>query len=144
RRPALGDSNSPLRERLEAHRAAPLCATCHGVMDPLGFGLENFDSVGIYRTTDNGQPIHASGTAGGVPFNGLAEMASVLRKQPVAGPCVVSKIYENALGRTPQEADGPTLDALAKSFAAGDNRIDSLLVDLVSSEAFRFVQPNKL
>jgi Protein of unknown function (DUF1592)/Protein of unknown function (DUF1588)/Protein of unknown function (DUF1595)/Protein of unknown function (DUF1585)/Protein of unknown function (DUF1587) len=142
--PAMADSSSTLRQRLEAHRAAAQCAVCHGVMDPLGFGLENFDSAAMYRTTDNGQPIDATGTVGGIAFNGLAQMASALRKQPVAGPCVVSKVYENALGRTPGEADGLALDALARSFAANNNRVDQLLVDLVSSEAFRFVQPSKL
>jgi hypothetical protein len=113
-------------------------------MDPLGFALENFDSAGLYRTTDNGQPIDASGSVGGIAFNGLAQMASALRQQPVAGPCVVSKIYENALGRTLGSADGAVLDALSGRFAASGHRVDQLLVDLVSSEAFRFVQPNRL
>jgi hypothetical protein len=142
--PAMADANSTLRQRLEAHRAAPQCATCHGLMDPLGFGLENFDSAGLYRTTDNGQSIDASGSVGGIAFNGLAQMASALRQQPVAGPCVVSKIYENALGRTLGSADGAVLDALSGRFAASGHRVDQLLVDLVSSEAFRFVQPNRL
>jgi hypothetical protein len=142
--PAMGDTNSTLRQRLEAHRAAPQCAVCHQVMDPLGFGLEDFDSAAMYRTTDNGQPIDATGSVGGIAFNGLAEMASALRQQSVAGPCVVSKIYENALGRTLWDVDGPALDVLAQRFAAVHNRVDQLLVDLVSSEAFRFVQPNTL
>jgi len=142
--PPMADANSTLRQRLEAHRAAPQCATCHGLMDPLGFGLESFDSAGLYRTTDNGQPIDASGSVGGIAFNGLAQMASALRQQPVAGPCVVSKIYENALGRTLGSADGAVLDALSSRFAASGHRVDQLLVDLVSSEAFRFVQPNRL
>jgi hypothetical protein len=142
--PAMADPNTTLRQRLTAHRSAPQCSGCHGFMDPLGFGMENFDTAGMYRTTDNGQPIDATGSVGGVTFNGLAEMASALRQQPVAGPCVVSKIYENALGRTLGEADGPVLEALAGRFAAENNRVDQLFVDLVSSDAFRFVQPNKL
>jgi hypothetical protein len=142
--PPMADANSTLRQRLSAHRASAQCAACHGIMDPLGFGLENFDSVGTYRTSDNGQPIDASGSVDGTSFNGLAEMSTVLRNQPVAGPCVVSKIYVNALGRVAIDVDGPALNALAKQFASSKNRVDQLLLNLVSSEAFRFVEPIKL
>ncbi len=111
-------------------------------MDPLGFGLEYFDSAAQYRTTDNGQPVDATGAVGGVAFDGLAQMATTLRQQAVAGPCLVSEIYENALGRTLLAVDGASLDALAKSFADSGHRVDQLLQRLVASEAFRFVQPN--
>jgi hypothetical protein len=140
--PSMAGSNATLRQTLEAHRSAPQCASCHAIMDPLGFGLENFDSAGQYRTTDNGQPVDATGSVGGVAFDGLAQMATALRQQSVAGPCLVSKVYENALGRTLLSADGAALDALAHDFAASGNRLDQLLVSLVSSDAFRFVQPN--
>jgi hypothetical protein len=142
--PPMAGPDTTLRQRLSAHRAAAQCASCHGIMDPLGFGLENFDSVGMYRTTDNGQPIDATGSVEGASFNGLAEMSTVLRNQLVAGPCVVSKIYINALGRAAIDVDGPALNALAKQFASSKNRVDQLLVNLVSSEAFRFVEPIKL
>jgi hypothetical protein len=142
--PPMAGPDSTLRQRLSAHRASAQCASCHGIMDPLGFGLETFDSVGTYRTTDNGQPIDATGSVAGVPFNGLAEMSTVLRSQPVAGPCLVSKIYVNALGRVAIDVDGPALNALAKQFSASKNRVDQLLLNLVSSEAFRFVEPIKL
>jgi hypothetical protein len=140
--PNTAGSNATLRQTLVAHRSAPQCSSCHAIMDPLGFGLEYFDSAAQYRTTDNGQPVDATGAVGGVSFDGLAQMATALRQQAVAGPCLVSKVYENALGRTLLTADGATLDSLAKSFAASGNRVDQLLVSLVSSEAFRFVQPN--
>jgi hypothetical protein len=140
--PSTAGSNATLRQTLEAHRSAPQCSSCHAIMDPLGFGLEYFDGAAQYRTTDNGQPIDATGSLGGVAFNGLAQMATALRQQPVAGPCLVSKVYENALGRTLLGADGATLDSLAKSFADGGNRVDQLLVSLASSDGFRFVQPN--
>jgi len=142
--PPMAGPDSTLRQRLSAHRASAQCASCHGRMDPLGFGMENFDTVAMYRTTDNGQPIDASGSVEGVSFNGLAEMSSVLRKQPVAGPCLVSKVYVNALGRVAIDVDGPALNSLAKQFADSGNRVDQLLLNLVNSEAFRFVEPIKL
>jgi len=140
--PNTAGSNATLRQTLVAHRSAPQCSSCHAIMDPLGFGLEYFDSAAQYRTTDNGQPVDATGAVGGVAFDGLAQMATALRQQAVAGPCLVSKVYENALGRTLLAADGASLDSLAKSFTGSGNRVDQLLERLVASEAFRFVQPN--
>jgi hypothetical protein len=90
---------------------------------------------------DKGQPVDATGNLDGVPFNGLAELGKALRSAPVAGPCLVSKLYTQALGRAPVERDALVLDALATRFAAGGNRFDQLLLDLVASDGFRFVEP---
>jgi hypothetical protein len=141
--PPTTDPNATMRQRLTAHRANAVCAVCHRLTDPIGFGLENFDAVGTYRTTENGQPVDATGNLDGVPFTNLAEMGTVLRQSPVAGPCLVSKVYMNALGRAAAEWDGTTLDDLATQFAAGGNRVDQLLLKLVGSDAFRFVQPRQ-
>jgi hypothetical protein len=130
-----------IRQMLAEHRTSPACSACHALMDPVGLGLESFDGVGRYRTTDKGQPIDASGDLDGVPFNGLAQLGSALRKAPVAGPCLVSKLYTQALGRAPVERDAVVLNKLAAGFAAGGNRLDQLLSDLVTSDGFRFVEP---
>src|SRR5580658_3305474 len=136
--------NTTLREQLVAHRAAPQCASCHSLMDPIGFGMENFNTAGLYRTTDNGQPIDATGTLDGASFNGLAELGTVLRKDVHPAPCVVTKNYTNAQGRAPTDWDTAALNALTAQFTASGNRADKLLVNLVSSDAFRFVQPSQL
>ena len=108
-------------------------------MDPIGFGMENFNTAGLYRTTDNGQPIDATGTLDGASFNGLAELGTVLRKDVNSAPCVVTKNYTNAQGRAPTDWDTAALNALTAQFTASGNRADKLLVNLVSSDAFRFV-----
>jgi hypothetical protein len=112
-------------------------------MDPLGFGMETFDGAGQYRTKDNGQPIDASGMLNGVTFDGLAGLGSVIRGAAVTGPCLVSKLYTFAEGRALDGHDGPALDALATTFAKNGNHVDQLLLDLVTSDAFRFVTPDQ-
>jgi hypothetical protein len=139
--PSMAPPGSTVRQILTAHRSQPQCAGCHSIMDPLGFGMENFDSSGQYRTTDNGQPIDATGTLDGVAFSNVAELAAAVQKNPVTGPCLVSHIYENALGRAPLAVDNNALNQLAGQFAAGGNRIDQLLVNLVGNDGFRFVAP---
>src|SRR5262249_49560276 len=139
--PAMADANSTLRQRLTAHRSAAQCAACHAIMDPLGFGMEGFDTAGKARTTDNGQPIDGTGTLDGVAFSDLTRPGAALRANASTGPCLVSKLYANALGRAAIGLDAASLDALANAFAAGGHHVDRLLVDLVSNDSFRFVVP---
>jgi hypothetical protein len=139
--PPNRNPNDTIRKILTDHRSNAACAGCHALMDPIGLGLEAFDGVGSFRTMDKGQPVDATGNLDGVPFNGLAELGKALRSAPVAGPCLVSKLYTQALGRAPVERDALVLDALATRFAAGGNRFDQLLLDLVASDGFRFVEP---
>jgi hypothetical protein len=139
--PSMAPSGSTTRQVLEAHRAQPVCASCHGLMDPMGFGMENFDSTGQYRTTDNGQPVDASGTLDGIAFTNLAELGVAVQKNARTVPCLVNNLYENALGRAPLDLDSADLDRLIGQFAASGNRIDQLLIQLVSNDGFRFVTP---
>jgi len=139
--PPNRNPNDTIRKILTDHRSNAACAGCHALMDPIGLGLEAFDGVGSFRTMDKGQPVDATGNLDGVPFNGLAELGKALRSAPVAGPCLVSKLYTQALGRAPVARDALVLDALATRFAAGGNRFDQLLLDLVASDGFRFVEP---
>jgi hypothetical protein len=135
-----------MRERLALHRKEPVCASCHTMMDPIGFGMEDFDSVGLHRTMEGTAPVDATGTLEGAgldgsAFDGLAELGAALRQQPVVAPCLVSKIYGEALGRSPMRLDGSTIEQLSASFSENQNRLDQLLVTLVTSESFRFVEP---
>ncbi len=66
-----------------------------------------------------------------------------MQKEEVLGPCLISKMYANALGRSANQIDGPALDGLAARFASGGNRVDTMLVDLVTSDSFRFVEPSQ-
>ena len=141
--PATSTAQTTLRQKLEMHRAAASCAVCHSIMDPLGFGMENFDTTGQYRTMDNGLPIDATGTLGSMMFNGLAQLGATIAQQAVTAPCLVSKVYTFAEGRALTGHDDPALDGLATTFAKNGNHVDQLLLDLVSSDAFRFVTPDQ-
>lgn len=145
--PAMPEPGQTLRQRLEAHRSSPACSGCHALMDPYGFGMEDFDGVGLYRTSDGGSPLDATGTftgAGldGSAFKGLAELGAALRKQPVLGPCMVSKLYAESQGRTATELDRATINQLSAGFATG-HQVDQLILAMVQSESFRFVEPSK-
>jgi hypothetical protein len=135
-----------MRERLAVHRQAPVCASCHTMMDPIGFAMEDFDSVGLHRTMEGTVPVDASGSLegpglDGSSFEGLAALGAALRRQPVVVPCLVSKIYSEALGRRATRADSGSIEQLANSFTQNQNRMDQLLVALVTSEPFRFAEP---
>jgi hypothetical protein len=132
--------NSSVKAVLEEHRKNPACASCHAMMDPIGLGLENFDSVGTYRTTDNNVPIDASGELDGVPFKDEATLATALRNHPDALTCFVSKVYEQAQGRSSLPIEEAVLTNLGKQFAASGHRADQLLLDIISSDAYRFVE----
>jgi len=144
--PPMAGPDATLRERLTLHREAPQCAACHALMDPMGFGMEDFDTVGLFRTMDGIKPVDASGSLtgdglDGSTFNGLAQLGAAMRKQPVLGPCLVSKLYAEAQGRAATELDRLALDGLIDTFRASQNRVDQLLLSLVQSDAFRFVEP---
>ena len=132
--------NSSVKAILEQHRQNAACASCHAMMDPIGLGLENFDSVGAYRATANNVPIDATGDLDGMAFKDEASLATALRNHPQAASCFVSKLYEQAQGRTPMAVDEPVLADLSKQFAASGHRADQLLLNIVSSDAYRFVQ----
>jgi hypothetical protein len=112
-------------------------------MDPIGFGMETFDGAGQYRTTDNGHPIDATGTLDGASFDGLAQLGAAIHADAATGPCLVSKLLTFAEGRRLSTHDAPALDALATTFAKAGNHVDQLMLDLVSSDAFRFVTPDQ-
>ncbi|MEW4526230.1 DUF1592 domain-containing protein [Maioricimonas sp. JC845] len=128
-----------LRERLLAHRANPTCAACHDRLDPLGFGLENFDAVGRWRTKDNDQPIDASGTLpGGATFNGPDELKKVLlaRKDETMRH-LTTKMLAYALGRGLVNEDYCTVDQIMDRLAANDYRAQELILGIVESVPFR-------
>jgi hypothetical protein len=89
-----------LRERLERHRSDPACTGCHTLMDPLGFGLENYDAVGRFRTLEGTLPVDASGVLpDGTNFDGAAELGQILGDDPGFVKCVTKKFATYAGGR---------------------------------------------
>lgn len=127
-----------LRQRMEQHRANASCAACHERMDPLGFGLENFDAVGAWRDKDAEAPIDASGTLpDGRSFKGPAELRGVLveRKDEFCR-CLTRKLLTYSLGRTLSELDECVVEDIARLTAEHDYRMKSLVKGIVASEPF--------
>lgn len=122
-----------MRQRLSAHVSNPACAGCHDLMDPIGFGLENYDGIGAYRTLDNGVPVDASGELNGRDaFNGAFELEALLKKDPRLPRAVVRYLVGYALGRELGPRDECLLSSLSESFQNADKGRFSALVLRVS------------
>ena len=128
-----------VRERLERHRQAPACATCHASIDPPGFALEQFDGLGAWRTTDEfGNPIDATATMpNGRTVAGMAGLRALLLERPeqFAGT-VTEKLLSYALGRGLEHTDKPTVRAVVRGAADDDYRWSALIAGIVKSPAF--------
>jgi hypothetical protein len=135
---AIGASATQ-REQLEAHRANPTCAACHRRMDPLGFGLENFDAVGKWRTRDGSFPVDASGTLpDGRAFSGPAELTGILAGEREAfAKALTSKMLTYALGRGLEPYDRRTVRMIARKLPDHDYRFSGLVLEIVNSLPFQ-------
>jgi hypothetical protein len=134
-----------LRQRMERHRTAPACASCHKRMDPLGFGLENFDAIGGWRTDDDGQPIDASGRLpGGVAFTGPAELkAALMARRQAFARCLAEKMLTYALGRGLDRADRRAIDQIVARLARDNHRFSALILAVVESAPFLNLQTQR-
>jgi hypothetical protein len=128
-----------LRQRMEQHRRSPQCASCHRLMDPIGFALENFDQVGTWRTMEAGQPIDSSGQlADGSPVKGIDDLRkAVLSRSDAFMSTAARKVLTYALGRPLSYADMPTVRAIVRRAAADRNRFSSLILGVVESAPFQ-------
>jgi mono/diheme cytochrome c family protein len=143
--PALTDNGVngqmlSMRERMTAHRANPVCASCHNNMDPLGFALDNFDAVGRWRVrAESGQLIDASGVvADGTKFNGPAELRAMLIRNPEQFVNVVAeKLLTYALGRGLEATDASAIRRVVHDAAASQYSFVSLVEGLVKSAPFQ-------
>jgi Protein of unknown function (DUF1592)/Protein of unknown function (DUF1588)/Protein of unknown function (DUF1585)/Protein of unknown function (DUF1587)/Protein of unknown function (DUF1595) len=127
-----------LRQRMEHHRSDPACASCHRRMDPLGFGLENFDAIGGWRTHDGGQPIDSSGRLpGGRAFRGPAELKAALSsRRDSFARCLAEKMLTYALGRGLDRADRRAVDQIVTRLARDGYRFSALILAVVESDPF--------
>ena len=132
-------TTSSMREQLELHRKNPICASCHVRMDPLGFGLENFDAVGAWRTKDGEFPINASGTLpDGRSFTGPQGLKSILKAQPDKfTETLTRKLLMYALGRGLETSDDVAVNEIVRQVAADDYRMSSLILGIVNSQPFQ-------
>jgi hypothetical protein len=134
------DSGKPMsvRERLAEHRKNPACASCHRVMDPPGFALENYDAVGRWRTHDGGAPIDASGSfPGGDNFAGPLGLQQALLSRPeLFVGTVTEKLMTFALGRGLESYDAPAVRTIVRDAAGQDYRFSALVLGIVNSAPF--------
>lgn len=141
--PALDDTkvgeSASLRQQMEAHRKSPACASCHSRMDPLGFGLENFDAVGAWRDVDGKFPVDASGSLpGNRLFHGPVELKKLLKNDRdafVRG--MTDKLFTYALGRGLERYDRALVAAIAERMPAQNYRFSQLVLEIVRSYPFQ-------
>ena len=132
-------SDASLRQQLEQHRKNPACAACHARMDPLGFGLENFDAIGAWRINDGKIAIDASGSLpDGRSFQGPDGLKAILKADRGAfAQCLTSKLLTYALGRGLERYDNSTVKEITQHIAANDYRFSKLVLEIVTSRPFQ-------
>ena len=128
-----------LRQKMEQHRVNPACASCHQRMDPIGFGLENFDAIGRWRTNDGKDSIDPSGTLpSGKSFKGAKELKDLLKSQPkLFSRCVTDRLLTYALGRGLERYDRCAVNDIAAALEQNDFRFSVLITEIVKSDPFQ-------
>ena len=128
-----------LRERMEQHRSNPNCASCHQKMDTIGFGLENFDPVGVFREKEHGKTIDPSGELPGTgKFANPAELRKLLlSKSELFARCFTEKMLTYATGRGMERADNCVIDALVEDLKKDGYKMQDLIGAIVKSEPFQ-------
>jgi hypothetical protein len=133
----LSDPNlKTARQRLGAHVTTPSCKGCHQQMDPMGLPLEAFDSVGTFRTSENGAPIDTSGQLGSISFTDAKGLGKGMRENPGVPNCLSDNLYRYAVGRNFTQSEGPFRDYLRGSFQASGYKVTELLRTIALSNAF--------
>jgi hypothetical protein len=135
---AIGSAAS-LRQQMDQHRKNPSCASCHARMDPLGFGLENYDATGAWRTEDGKFPVDPSGSLpDGRSFKEPHELKAILKVDRDAfAECLTEKLLTYGLGRGLESYDKPAVKKIARSLARDDYRFSSLVMNIVNSMPFQ-------
>ncbi len=139
-----GNRGKTLREELAEHRRSESCAGCHDKIDPIGFGLENFDAIGRFRETEAGRPVDATGQLpGGATFTGPAELRALLMKrhQDEFMTNLTRRLTAFALGRALQPQDEGLVRLLLTDLKKTGHRADALIESIVLSQAFRTQPP---
>jgi mono/diheme cytochrome c family protein len=134
-----GEAPKTLREQMAIHRANPTCATCHKVMDPVGFAMENFDVVGAWRTREPGGPIDASGQlADGRQIDGVVTLRNAILEHPeIFVTTMTEKMMTYALGRGVEASDMPAVRRVVRDASKQDYRFSSIVMGIVKSVPFQ-------
>jgi hypothetical protein len=127
------------RQRLEQHATNAVCASCHSHTDPVGFSLEHFDAMGVYRETDHDLAIDDSGEIDGVSYQGEPGLGAMLRDHPALEPCLIRSLYGVAVGHSATDFDKATFQAMVDEFQANGARIRGLLAAIAASDGFRYL-----
>jgi hypothetical protein len=136
------DESQTTREQFAEHSENPVCAGCHVLMDPIGFGFEHFDGVGRYRATEWGLAVDASGELHGTDvdgtFNGVNELAQLLASSDQVKACVASQWFRFGYGRFETDEDDCSVEEIKAAFAASNYDIKELIIALTLTDAFRY------
>jgi hypothetical protein len=136
---AHGGTKQSMRQQMEQHRTTEPCKSCHKIMDPIGFTLENFDAVGTWRTEDGGVPVDASGElVDGTLMNGVADLRAVaIRYSPQFVRVATEKLLTYGLGRGAEHFDMPLIRSIVREAAPSNYRFSSLVLGVVKSRQFQ-------
>jgi len=128
-----------MRQRMEEHRANPACSSCHKMMDPIGFALENFDGTGKWRTREGGQNLDASGQlVDGSRIDGVVSLRqALLRYSPQFERTITEKLLTYALGRGVEYDDMPAVRSIVREAGKADYRFSALVLEIVKSIPFQ-------
>lgn len=131
-----------VRQRLDAHATEAMCKGCHKITDPMGLALENFDTIGGYRTNENGAQIDTSGELDGVKFTDAAGLGKAVHDNPGTTSCLVNRVYSYAVGRAATPSEKAWLKtSLEKRFAEDGYKVPQLFRRIVTSDTFFRVLP---
>lgn len=133
--------NRTARDRLTVHRTQATCAGCHKIMDPIGLGLENFDSVGQYRETENGAKIDPSGEIEGIKFSDAKGLGQALHDAPAAAACFADSMFRYGVGRDFDPGEKEWRKWLGTQFTAIGYKVPDLMRLIATSDAFYAVRP---
>ena len=143
---AVGGQLLTVRQRMEQHRANPVCHSCHRFMDPIGLALENFDVTGAWRIKDSGMPVDAAGELyDGTPISSPQDLREALLRRPESFVrTFTTSLMAYALGRRVEYYDMPTVREIAAQAEANGNRMSSYILGVVNSPAFRMARMEAL
>ncbi|HEX5749924.1 MAG TPA: DUF1592 domain-containing protein [Archangium sp.] len=133
------DPRMGIKQRMAQHSSDPSCSGCHSMMDPIGYGLENFNPVGAWRQKEevSGAPVDPSGELpGGLHFKDGVELRALLESDPELEHCIARHLLAYGLGRGPTSADACTLEDVASKAGAHGSKLSDLILSLIQSEAF--------
>lgn len=132
------------REKLTRHQEDPACAPCHALMDPIGLTLESYDAIGRYRTTDQGKPIDLTGNLDGTDFNGGVALGQLIAGKSETAKCMVRNLYRYGTGHVESSKESPVLLTLIEHFSTSNFNLRALMLEIVTSDGFRYVAPPTL